>query len=199
MMLSRRAALAAGAAAASIRPASAAGRSLDLVLESEAVILDPYATTAAITRTFGYHVFDTLFATAEDGAIRPQMVAAWDTSPDRLEWRFTLRDGLKWHDGAPVTAQDCVASLNRWMPKDPLGRMLAAATDRIAATDSRTFAIRLKEPFPLMLDVLGKPNAVVPFMLPERLAATPATSASPKSSAPAPSASAPTSGDPATA
>jgi peptide/nickel transport system substrate-binding protein len=164
----------AGAAALALRPARAAGRSLDLVLESEAVILDPYATTAAITRTFGYHVFDTLFATAENGEIRPQMVEAWEVSPDRLTWRFSLRDGLRWHDGAPVTSADCVASLRRWMPKDPLGRMLAAAVADLRATDPRSFTITLKEPFPLMLDVLGKPNAVVPFMLPERLANLPA-------------------------
>lgn len=175
-MLHRRtviAAGAAGAAAAIARPARASGRSLDLVLESEAVILDPYATTAAITRTFGYHVFDTLFATAEDGTIHPQMVGRWQVAADGLEWRFELREGLQWHDGPPVTAADCIASLNRWMPKDPLGRMLAAVTDRLTALDPRVFAIRLTEPFPLMLDVLGKPNAVVPFMLPERLAATP--------------------------
>ena len=172
-MLHRRTAIAAGAAAAITRPARASGRSLDLVLESEAVILDPYATTAAITRTFGYHVFDTLFATAEDGTIHPQMVGRWQVAADGLEWRFELREGLQWHDGPPVTAADCIASLNRWMPKDPLGRMLAAAADRLTALDPRVFAIRLTAPFPLMLDVLGKPNAVVPFMLPERLAATP--------------------------
>ncbi len=172
-MLNRRTVLAASAAATLARPARAAGRTLDLVLESEAVILDPYATTAAITRTFGYHVWDTLFATADDGAIHPQMIANWETSPDRLTWRFALRPGLLWHDNTPVTAQDCTASLKRWMPKDPLGRMLAAASTAIDATDARTFVIHLREPFPLMLDVLGKPNAVVPFMLPERLAATP--------------------------
>jgi len=171
--VARRTVLAGAAALAATRPARASGRSLDLVLESEAVILDPYATTAAITRTFGYHVFDTLFATAENGEIRPQMVDAWEMSPDKLTWRFTLRDGLRWHDGAPVTAADCVASLRRWMPKDPLGRMLAAAVAEMKAADARSFTLALKEPFPLMLDVLGKPNAVVPFMLPERLANTP--------------------------
>ncbi len=174
-MLHRRSVLASAAAAAAAiaTPARAAGTTLNLVLESEAVILDPYATTAAITRTFGYHIWDTLFATAADGTIKPQMIEAWDTSEDRLIWRFVLRPGLLWHDGAPVTAADCVASLQRWMPKDPLGRMLAAASAGIEPTDARTVTIRLREPFPLMLDVLGKPNAPVPFMLPTRLAQVP--------------------------
>ncbi|MFC0385664.1 ABC transporter substrate-binding protein [Muricoccus vinaceus] len=150
------------------RPAQAAG-TLTLVLESEVVILDPYATTAAITRTFGYHVWDTLFAMAENGEIRPQMVRDHTASPDGLTWTFTLRDGLKFHDGAPVTAADCVASLNRWMPRDPLGRMLQAVVASIEPRGADSFAIVLKEPFPLLLDVLGKPNAPVPFIIPARI------------------------------
>ena len=153
-------------------PARAAGTA-NLVLESEVVILDPHATTAAITRTFGYHVFDTLFAMDGQGMIRPQMVAAWETSPDGLAWTFRLRDGLLWHDGAPVTAADCVASLERWAPRDSQGRMLWAAKAELVAVDTKSFRLTLSRPFPLVLDVLGKPNAPLPVMLPERLARVP--------------------------
>jgi peptide/nickel transport system substrate-binding protein len=167
-----RAGAAVGLAAAGLpalpRAAQAAG-TLTIVLESEVVILDPYATTAAITRSFGYHIWDTLFAMAENGEIRPQMVRDYTTSADKLVWTFTLRDGLRFHDGAPVTAADCVASLNRWMPKDPLGRMLQAVTASIEPKGAESFVITLKEPFPLLLDVLGKPNAPVPFILPARI------------------------------
>ncbi|TCH99975.1 ABC transporter substrate-binding protein [Roseococcus sp. SYP-B2431] len=153
-------------------PARAAGTA-NLVLESEVVILDPHATTAAITRTFGYHVFDTLFAMDGQGMIKPQMVAAWETSPDGLVWTFRLRDGLLWHDGGPVTAADCVASLERWAPRDSQGRMLWAAKAEIVALDAKSFRLTLSRPFPLVLDVLGKPNAPLPVMLPERLARVP--------------------------
>jgi peptide/nickel transport system substrate-binding protein len=173
----RRAVLAGGAglaAAGILRPREArATKALNVVLESEVVILDPHFITAAITRTFGLHVFDTLFAMDNSGQIRPQMVEAWETSGDRLTWQFRLREGLKWHDGAPVTAADCVASLNRWAPRDPLGRMLRAATATLEPRDARSFALTLKEPFPLLLQVLGKPNAPLPVMMPERLARTP--------------------------
>ncbi|MEA2741160.1 MAG: peptide/nickel transport system substrate-binding protein [Acetobacteraceae bacterium] len=139
------------------------------LLESEVVILDPHVTTAAISRTFGYHVFDTLFSMDSKGSIHPQMVDSVRTSGDKLTWDFTLRTGLTFHDGAPVTAADCVASLRRWAPLDSLGRMLVAATDTMTATDANSFRIALKRPFPLMLDVLGKPNAAVPFIMPERI------------------------------
>ena len=64
-------------------------------------------------RTFGYFVFGTLFAMDAKGAIHPQMVGEFKSSTDKLTWDFTLRPGLAFHDGAPVTAADCVASLKR--------------------------------------------------------------------------------------
>ena len=168
----RRQILAAGAALpflAAPRLARAAGGTVTAVLESEVVILDPHVTTAAITRSFGYHVFDTLFAMDGQGQIRPQMLEGHTVSADQLTWDFTLRPGLTFHDGAPVTAADCVASLNRWAARDSLGRMLLAALDRLEAVDATRFRMNLKKPFPLMLDVLGKPNAPVPFIMPARV------------------------------
>src|SRR5215813_2015300 len=116
--LGRRTALAGGATlglASLVRSREArAAAALTVVLESEVTILDPNFTTATITRTFGLHVFDMLFAMNEKGEIKPQMIDNWEVSGDKLNWSFRLRDGLKWHDGAPVTAEDCVASLRRW-------------------------------------------------------------------------------------
>ena len=177
--LGRRTTLAGGAALAAgslIRPREArAAKALNIVLESEVKFLDPHFITATITRTFGLHVFDMLFAMNEKGEIKPQMVESWESSPDKLNWSFTLRPGLKWHDGGPVTAADCVLSIKRWAARDPLGKLLVAATGSMEATNDKTFTIVLKEPFPLILEVLGKPNAPLPVMMPSRIAAMPAT------------------------
>jgi len=172
-IIARRAALAAGLSLPWLAPRARAQAPVNIVLESEVVILDPHATTAAITRTFATHVFDTLFAMDGQGLIRPQMVETWETSADRLIWDFRLRPGLKFHDDTPVTAADCVASLERWAPRDALGRMLWAAKAGLAATDARNFRLTLSRPFPMVLEVLGKPNAPLPVMLPERLARIP--------------------------
>jgi peptide/nickel transport system substrate-binding protein len=170
--------LAGGAALAGatlIRPREArAAKAMTVVLESEVTILDPHFITATITRTFGLHVFDMLFAMNEKGEIKPQMVDSWEVSTDKLGWSFKLRDGLKWHDGTAVTPADCVASLKRWSVRDPLGKMLMADVASLETVDARTFKLALKEPFPLMLEVLGKPNAPLPVMMPARIAATPA-------------------------
>ena len=173
----RRGTLAGGAALAGatlIRPREArAAKAMTVVLESEVTILDPHFITATITRTFGLHVFDMLFAMNEQGEIKPQMVDSWEVSADKLNWTFRLRGGLKWHDGTAVTASDCVASLKRWSVRDPLGKMLMADAASLEAADERTFKLTLKVPFPLMLEVLGKPNAPLPVMMPARIAATP--------------------------
>ncbi len=143
------------------------------VLQAEVKILDPHFTAVYITRNFAYMVYDTLFAMNAAGEIRPQMVDTWTVSDDRLTWTFTLRDGLKFHDGTPVTAADCVASIRRWGPRDGLGRQLIAATESLEAIDARTFRLTLSRPFGLVLDALGKPSSFVPAIMPERLARTP--------------------------
>lgn len=160
-------------AAPALRPAQA--QTLSAVLEAEIVTLDPHFTPAYITRTFGYMVFDTLFAMDRAGTVKPQMVERWTTSPDGLTWNFTLRDGLKWHDGTPVTAADCVASLKRWGTRSALGGRLMAATAALEANDAKSFTLTLRTPYGLVLDTLGTTSSPGPFMMPERLARTPGT------------------------
>src|SRR6266446_5168404 len=104
--------------------------------------------------------------------LQPQMVDKYTVSKDAMKYSFTLRDGLKFHDGQPVTAEDCVASIKRWGAKDAMGRLLIASLSRMASTDRKTFVIELESPFGLVLDALGKPSASPSFIMPARLAAT---------------------------
>ncbi len=160
---------------ATIQPV-AAQTTLRVVMHSDLKIVDPIWTTAYITRNHGYMVYDTLFAMDADGAIKPQMLEKYDTSADGLVYTFTLRDGLAWHDGAPVTAEDCTASLKRWAVRDALGQAVWSIVTAAEPVDARTFKITLKEPTALLIGALGKPSSAVPFMMPKRVAATdPAT------------------------
>ena len=152
-------------------PAFAAGKTLTAVMHSDLRVLDPGITTAYITRDHGYMIFDTLVATDSNFKIQPQM-AEWKVSDDKLTYTFTLRDGLKWHDGAPVTAEDCAASLKRWGKVDGMGQKLMDFTASIEATDAKTITLKLKEPYGLVLESIGKPSSHVPFMMPKRLAET---------------------------
>ena len=103
---------------------------LRIVMNSDLKIIDPIWNTAFVIRDHGYMIYDTLFATDAEGEIRPQMVDTTEVSADKLTYTFTLRDGLKWHDGQPVTAEDCVASIKRWAARDAVGQKLMTFVDR---------------------------------------------------------------------
>src|SRR5215510_2868085 len=145
---------------------------LRAVMHSDLKILDPIWTTAYIVRNHGYMIYDTLLAQDEKGAIQPQMVEKYETSADNKTYTFTLREGLLWHDGKPVTSEDCIASIKRWAVKDSLGQKMMTFVDSIDAADPKTFTIKLKEPTGLVLLGLSKPSSNVPFMMPKRVAGT---------------------------
>ena len=104
------------------------GRTLRFVAQADLKTLDPVRDTAYITRNHGYLVYDTLFGTDEQQQIKPQMIDRSTVSTDGMKYTFTLRDGLRWHDGQPVRSEDCVESLKRWGKKDRFGQLLMAHT-----------------------------------------------------------------------
>lgn len=146
---------------------------LRVVPHSGLKILDPIWTTAYITRNHGYMVYDTLFALDSDGNVQPQMVGSMSTSDDGLTTTLTLRDGLTWHDGAPVTAADCVASIKRWASKDAMGQKLMEFVNSLEADGDKNIVFNLNTPTGLIELALSKPSSNVPFMMPARIAATP--------------------------
>jgi peptide/nickel transport system substrate-binding protein len=135
-------------------------------------VLDPVWTTTYLTRNHGYMVWDTLFALDAENRPQPQMVERYEVSDDRLAYTFTLREGLLWHDGTPVRAQDCVASIRRWGARDGMGRALMAFTASLEPLDDQRFRLVLKQPVGFVIDALAKIDSNVPFMMPERLART---------------------------
>ena len=155
----------------------AAETTLKVVLINDLGSLDPVQSTAAFVRNHGFMVYDQLFALDSKGEAQPQMVERFDRSPDGISWRFTLRDGLAFHDGTPVRAADAVASIRRWAQRDVVGKALAAATASLEVVDDRTFSLTLSRPFALVTEALARPTASALFVMPERLAATPATTA----------------------
>lgn len=178
-MLSRRLLLQSGAAAATFvangtpsAPAIAQGAAtgtLRFVPHANLGAVDPVATSGYIVRNYGFMVYDTLFAVDPEFRVRPQMVEGHVVSGDQRTWQFRLRDGLRFHDNEPVCARDCVASIRRWGARDTMGQTLMTAVDEIRATSDRAFEIRLKRPFPLMLDALGKLSTQALFVVPERV------------------------------
>ncbi|MCC7284490.1 MAG: ABC transporter substrate-binding protein, partial [Acetobacteraceae bacterium] len=159
-------------AAPAIAQGAASQRLMRMVPHANPGSLDPIWTTAYVTRNFGYLVWDTLFASNSKFQIEPQMAEGHTVSPDGLVYEITLRPGLKFHDGEPVRAADCIASIARWSKRDAMGQRLDAALDAMQVVDDRKFTIKLKRPYPLLIAALGKPSSNVPFVMPERIART---------------------------
>ena len=159
-------------AAAASGTAWAQSNVLRIVPHSNLAVLDPIWTTAYMSRNHGYMIYDTLFGTDENGAVKPQMVDTWQVSPDKLTYTFKLRRGLTFHDGAPVTGEDVAASIQRWSKRDAMGSAMATFVDTMDAPAPDTFRIKLKEPCGFVIEALGKPSSNVPFIMPKRIAST---------------------------
>ena len=157
-----------------VSPALGQGKStIRAVMHAALGPLDPFAVPNYITRNHGYLVYDTLFALDAENRPQPQMVQSWTVSNDALTFTFALRPGLRFHDGAPVTAADAVASLRRWMPRDAMGIRLASVMDNLTVASETEFRLVLKRPYALVLETLAKPSAPVPFILPRHLVEIP--------------------------
>src|SRR5207237_2133134 len=125
-------------------------------------ILDPQTNTATITLMHGLMIYDMLYSWDEDLQPRPQMVESENISPDKLTYSFTLRPGLKFHDGSAVTTRDVIPSLKRWMVRDVMGQKLAQFTSEMTPVDDRTFTLQLNEPFPFVEIALGATGGTMP-------------------------------------
>src|SRR3954469_15890308 len=104
---------------------------LKFIPHADLVSVDPVWTTADITRNYSLAVLDTLYGLDANFQPQPQMVAGHVISSDKLQWDLTLRDGLKFHDGAPVLARDCVATIQRAGKRAPIVVTLMQQTNEV--------------------------------------------------------------------
>jgi peptide/nickel transport system substrate-binding protein len=148
---------------------SASAQTLRFVPQANLTSPDPIWTTANVTRNHAYLVWDTLYGLNTDLQPSPQMCAGHELSADQLTWRFTLREGLVFHDGEPVRSSDCVASILRWSKRDSFGQIVGARLAGTNVLDDRRFELRMTKPFPLLTFALAGNNC---FIMPERVAKT---------------------------
>ena len=172
--MKRRSLLAAGAvlAAPGVATGQGSARTLRFIPQSNLASTDPVWSTAVIVRNHGLMIYDTLFGLDRSFQPRPQMAEGHEVTDNGLTWTIRLREGLRFHDGAPVTARDCVASIRRWSKRDVMGQRLDALADEIAAPNDREIRIRLKKPWPGLAWAFGKPSANICAIMPERVART---------------------------
>src|SRR5260221_10334717 len=152
--------------------ASAQEKVLRAVMHADVRVIDPIWTTQTIANIHGALVYDTLFGNDANQKPQPQMVGKYEISPDRLTYTFTLRDGLKFHDGSPVTTKDVIASLKRWGAKDGVGQRLMGFVTKMQPVDDKTFTMVLREPYGMVLESLGKTGSSIAAIMREKEALT---------------------------
>jgi len=168
----------AGAAALAAGPSLAqpaiggAAKTLVFVPTTNPPSYDPVWNPAQATRTLGLMVYETLYS--RDMALNPHphMLDGHVVEDDGKRWTMTLRTGQTFHDGTPVLARDCVASIRRWLVRDPIGTFISSRIDALEAPDDRRIVWRLNKPFPFLPNALAKTQPTCATM-PERLAADP--------------------------
>jgi peptide/nickel transport system substrate-binding protein len=135
-----------------------------MIPQADLKILDSVWTTAAVSQNHALLIYDMLFGMDENMRPQPQMVETWTKSEDGLKWSFTLRSGMKFHDGSPVRAKDAVASVKRWSQRQPSGIALMQRAESLEATGELTFELKLKEKFGPVLEVFADPSLPLPVM-----------------------------------
>jgi hypothetical protein len=149
----------------SATPALAGGGVLRARFNADIRSTDPGTNRDANTDGVMGHVVEGLVAFREDTSIGPMLADSWEISPDDKTYTFQLRKGVKFHNGAVMTADDVVWSFKRWLDPATQWRCLSEFSDTgitkilgVEATDPQTVVIRLERPTALLLGTLARPD-----------------------------------------
>ncbi len=154
---------AAAPASSTAAPAPARVKALRLVGGTDWGYPSPFGFNRGPGYTRASYIFDTLVWRDRFGQTIPWLATEWRVSDDNLTWTFTLRDGVKWHDGKPLTVEDVVFSY-QYFAKTGSGWFMAPISDvaSVTAVGERQVAIKLKRPFAPFLTTIAEPVFIIP-------------------------------------
>ena len=125
--------------------------------------LDFMCSFAAQARDYGVYIFESLVTFDENYDVAPQLASSWDVSDDHKTFVFHLRSGVHFHNGESMTANDVVASFQRFLDQSPRKADLGTV-DSMEAVDDQTFKIVLASPSAAFLPLLAYPGPAVAVM-----------------------------------
>jgi peptide/nickel transport system substrate-binding protein len=152
-------------------PTQVVRRELRIGVPGVPAALEPGATLEGAGPLIARQVFDTLVAWREGSTdIEPALATRWHASRDGLVWSFTLREGVKFHDGSPLTALEVAASFERQLKPEAQGRNRAwpallrgapGVIKEVRAPGARTVEIVLVQPYAPLVTVLAHPGLAI--------------------------------------
>ena len=138
-------------------------RVFNLLINPEPPSLSSFNTTAGTSVTASSKVLEGLLTYDENLNARPALATAWEAAPDGLSYRFTLREGVKWHDGEPFTSADVAFSLDLIKRFHPRGSSTFANLERVDTPDDHTAIVHLSKPAPYLIrGFAGGETPIVP-------------------------------------
>ena len=144
-------------ATATVAIAQKRGGDIVMAQQAQPPTLDVATTTAQASRNIGMLIFETLVTRDEAGNVINDLASKVDASADGRVYTFTLREGVRFHNGKEMTSADVKASLERY------GRVGASPTlkevESIAAPGKYRVVVTLKQPTPSFIDMLSSPRA----------------------------------------
>jgi peptide/nickel transport system substrate-binding protein len=136
-------------------PTHAGAASLRFAYERDLRSLDPYAGQETFLRSFDANIYEPLVRRGRDLALEPGLAQSWRPVSPTL-WRFRLRDGVRFQDGTPFTADDVLFSFERARAPGSRIAALLASVSAVRAVDAHTVEIATKERDPLLLARLSE-------------------------------------------
>jgi len=137
------------------------GGTLRVAIMGNPPMLDVMRTTATVTINSMWHAFEPLFTLDRNYDPIPHLVDTFTASPDNMVWTLNLRRGVRFHDGRTMTAEDVVASVNRFGRLTSWGRSLFEITTSLVARDRYTVVLTLREPTALVPRFLSSVQASI--------------------------------------
>ncbi|MBA3479058.1 MAG: ABC transporter substrate-binding protein [Lautropia sp.] len=138
------------AACSLLAPSLSAGITLRWAAQSDILTLDPHAQSHTATSAILQHAYEGLVRYDSNFQIEPALAASWTrTSP--TEWRFNLRKGVKFHDGAPLTTEDVVFSFERLKEANSSMTSHVNNIKEVRRVDDFTVDLILEKPLPILL------------------------------------------------
>ena len=126
--------------------------------------LNAQFVNAPISQLFSSQILDPLIRISNDHELSPGLAEDWEVGPDGLSLTLKLREGVKWHDGKPFTAEDVKFNFEEIVPLQTFGAMLAKRIESVEIAGASTVVVHLKEPFGPLLETVSQQ-----FMLPKHV------------------------------
>ena len=150
----RRAAAALACLAALASAPGASAETLRWARASDATTLDPHAANTTANHNLFHQLYEPLLTRERDGSLQPALATAWEMDADPTVWRFTIRDGVRFHDGQLLSADDVVFSLNRARAASSDMKSWLATVAEVAKVDARTVTLRTYRVNPILPNYL---------------------------------------------